>query len=57
MELDELELAGLLSLLAGVLVAASPDFESLLPPPSPLLLELSDFVSWPAPFGPRFLEP
>jgi hypothetical protein len=58
-ELDELEeLAGLLSLLlAAVLLSLLDGLESLLPPSPLLALALSDFVSWPAPFGPRFLEP
>ena len=56
-ELDESRLAGLLSLLAGVLRATrcSPTWSP--PPPSPLLLvPLSDFDSWPAPFGPALLR-
>jgi hypothetical protein len=45
-------------LLAAVLLdSLLDDLESLLPP-SPLLeAALSDFVSWPAPFGPRFFDP
>jgi hypothetical protein len=48
----------LLSLDAGVFELSLP-LDDLSPPPlSPLLLALlSDFDSWPAPFGPRFFEP